>query len=31
MMDLPGIMARGNWTVALFIDDKALDPGGQGA
>ena len=23
MMDLPGIMARGNWTVALFVDDKA--------
>lgn len=23
MMDLPGIMARGNWTAALFIDDKA--------
>ena len=21
MMDLPGIMARGNWTVALFIDE----------
>ncbi len=23
MMDLPGIMARGNWTVALFVEDKA--------
>lgn len=23
MMDLPGIMARGNWTAALFIDDRA--------
>ena len=23
MMDLPGIMSRGNWTAALFIDDKA--------
>jgi hypothetical protein len=23
MMDLPGIMARGNWTAALFIDEKA--------
>jgi hypothetical protein len=23
MMDLPGIMARGNWTAALFVDDKA--------
>ncbi len=22
MMDLPGIMARGNWTAALFVDDK---------
>lgn len=26
MMDLPGIMARGNWTVALFVDDKAPEP-----
>ena len=23
MMDLPGIMARGNWTAALFIDEKS--------
>src|SRR5439155_12475737 len=23
MMDLPGIMARGNWTAALFVDEKA--------
>ena len=23
MMDLPGIMARGGWTTALFVDDKA--------
>jgi hypothetical protein len=23
MMDLPGIMARGNWTAALFVDDRA--------
>jgi hypothetical protein len=23
MMDLPGIMARGNWTAALFVDNKA--------
>lgn len=23
MMDLPGIMARGNWTAALLVDDKA--------
>ena len=23
-MDLPGIMSRGNWTAALFVDDKAL-------
>lgn len=23
MMDLPGIMSRGNWTAALFVDDKA--------
>jgi hypothetical protein len=23
MMDLPGIMARGNWTAALFVDDAA--------
>ena len=30
MMDLPGIMSRGNWTAALFVDDKALDPGGEG-
>ena len=22
-MDLPGIMARGNWTAALFVDEKA--------
>jgi hypothetical protein len=22
-MDLPGIMSRGNWTAALFVDDKA--------
>jgi hypothetical protein len=23
MMDLPHIMSRGNWTAALFVDDKA--------
>ena len=23
MMDLPGIMSRGNWTAALFVDDNA--------
>jgi hypothetical protein len=23
MMDLPGIMSRGNWTAALFVDEKA--------
>jgi hypothetical protein len=23
MMDLPGIMARGNWTAALFVDEQA--------
>ncbi|MBV9262467.1 MAG: DUF1326 domain-containing protein [Pseudolabrys sp.] len=23
MMDLPGIMSRGNWTAALFVDDTA--------
>lgn len=23
MMDLPGIMARGNWTAALFVDERA--------
>jgi len=23
MMDLPGIMARGGWTTALFVDDHA--------
>ena len=23
MMDLPGIMSRGNWTAALMIDEKA--------
>ena len=23
MMDLPGIMSRGNWTAALFVDDHA--------
>src|SRR5262249_3082086 len=23
MMDLPGVMARGNWTAALFVDEKA--------
>ena len=23
MMDLPGIMSRGNWTAALFVDDRA--------
>ncbi len=23
MMDLPGIMARGNWTAALFVDENA--------
>lgn len=23
MMDLPGIMSRGNWTAALLVDDKA--------
>ena len=23
MMDLPGIMARGNWTAALFVDEKS--------
>ena len=22
MMDLPGIMSRGNWTAALFVDDE---------
>jgi hypothetical protein len=22
MMDLPGIMSRGNWTAALFVDEK---------
>ena len=31
MMDLPGIMSRGNWTAALFVDDKASALGGQGA
>ncbi|MGA7103436.1 MAG: DUF1326 domain-containing protein, partial [Pseudolabrys sp.] len=23
MMDLPGIMSRGNWTAALFVDEDA--------
>ena len=23
MMEIPGIMARGNWTAALFVDEKA--------
>jgi hypothetical protein len=23
MMEIPGIMSRGNWTAGLFIDDKA--------
>ena len=23
MMDLPGIMSRGNWTAALFVDENA--------
>jgi hypothetical protein len=27
MMDLPGIMARGNWTAALFIDEKVSAQG----
>ena len=31
MMDLPGIMSRGNWTAALFVDDKASSPGGERA
>ena len=31
MMDLPGIMSRGNWTAALFVDDKASALGGEGA
>ncbi|MEJ2432080.1 MAG: DUF1326 domain-containing protein [Pseudolabrys sp.] len=30
MMDLPGIMARGNWTTALFVDDKASKPAVEG-
>ena len=25
MMDLPGIMSRGNWTAALFVDENASD------
>lgn len=25
MMDIPGLMARGNWKVAAFIDDRASD------
>ena len=29
MMDLPGIMSRGNWTAALFVDDKASAHGGE--
>ena len=29
MMDLPGIMSRGNWTAALFVDDKASIHGGK--
>jgi len=23
MLEIPGVMARGNWTVALFVDEKA--------
>jgi hypothetical protein len=23
MMEIPGLMARGNWTAALFVDEKA--------
>jgi hypothetical protein len=23
MMEIPGLMSRGNWTAALFVDDKA--------
>ena len=23
MMDMPGIMSRGNWTAALFVDENA--------
>ena len=23
MADIPGRLGRGNWTVALFVDDKA--------
>ena len=30
MMDLPGIMARGNWTAALFVDDKAASEAVKG-
>ena len=30
MMDLPGIMARGNWTAALIVDDKAPAPAVKG-
>jgi len=25
MIEIPGMMARGNWKVALFIDDRATD------
>jgi hypothetical protein len=27
MMDLPGIMSRGNWTAALFVDEKVSAQG----
>jgi hypothetical protein len=30
MMDLPGIMSRGNWTAALFVDDTASAQAARG-
>ena len=31
MAEIPGKLGRGNWTVALFVDDKASVQADQGA
>lgn len=30
MMEIPGLMSRGNWTVALFVDEKASNEAVKG-
>jgi len=30
MMDIPGKMARGNWTAGLFVDERANEPAYEG-